>query len=1484
MSLGKISKRNNTFTAFRYKIVAANVSARRFFVHGDQTHAFKAGDSIRVGASVANNGTYTVASSAFDTSTNRTRVNVDETLYSSTVDGVIDLLNREIPWITGDTVVLNSTKFLPTPLYPNRPYYVIRKSTSRFQLAETYQDALALTAIEFSSPGDGFLTVAEVESTFRVFGGAGNTSELWFHYAIDETDVRVFNPPQTILGMQTLINMVDGYARYQNEAGLIQNIADSNDFDPITGRLVTWQLETERFIDWAFGLRSGRMVISDSYPVVATPSSNTLTFTSAVPMWLSGTAVTLSSTGSLPSPLIAGSKYHVVLTGTPGEIKVSTSPTASDLNAIVELSTAGSGIITIGMYDKQRAFPRFELNPTRNNAWIDTPLGVLSNVIEGPYSDIRIQQTIFDQYNRPINSDNLTVYREDKRSRIAIRPEIANTVDPIYANDPYNYIHMGGGHFFVEGYEHFLLLNNYTVSGALLYDPFLGLSTNKYNVDYFEKTDYTLRPTLGGYFLIDGKFLRNMEGSTTDVQNFYDILTLSEATTMAKHARSLIGYKGRSNFLDLLNVNSKSQLLFYRGMIQAKGSINSVKAYINSRRFVDAKLDEFWAWKLADFGDARPKIYPEINLFINDGRDDIRFEFQGEYESTAEDEILEAEYEASVQKGFKLTTFKDEVRWYNHPDQKQKVGSPLFLDAEVTSMISIHCSDEAPEGLAATIVNYWFNTDTNMLYALDTDDGTWTVDSSERILVNGSTLYFIFEDICEGVRVTNRTITEDQYDTSVEMVADTDYQRINAYMITFPLTALTNIVTIFTINPAASKISPAHLLDKDSNTIIQNVPIWHPALDKHHPQAVRGIKFDRPTDPAHYTTTLNFSSDNLNLNAWNHAEAGTVWWDTSRVQHESYYDDKINPNINDRLRTWGNLAPWADMKVYQWVQSTIPPSQWDAAVVNQTADSSIPHDKKATGTPRKTVFKRTREQSVFTIDDSRVVAPEDVFTEGDVVLFVSDGTLPTGIEASTRYVVTNISAGTTFDLIEFDTDEAVTILSEGGTDPMYIVPVFTPTDWKKYTFKQQRVTAPVLVKKSNELASISGTFTFPYAMQPSGAPRIAWTPADIDEWETAADSDFPDVVDVYVNYIQVAVGLPVQRTGDILYVILSTPLVVAETNVIDIIRPLHTLTREEAEFDPDTTDDGTEHIQWKEDYEYTLNVLTTGSGYVENITRTYYYFWIENATTRDTSINGSLSIKQIASYLTETPSPYMIVQKPKDDYDNQALFESTDFALEPYKQMPVMYRQLILHNVAPYIDDDARYTLQFTRDFSMRDTLQEYHRNVNVKDVHQQWVLFRKEQTSAIDYELWDKLTESLVGYRINNLGDKTRVPSLERELYDATYNTATRIGMLADQTFVDKALGLNTILRYLKNPNYDFSPASIDDFFAHYKFDTPENIRIAMDVIYNTFDSTHVNAMWFEVLQDSFSQNRKYQDIMKTSWVALHGVRVLEVGGIFDD
>jgi len=625
---------NNVATIYRYNIVDILSESRTIDVIGDHVDDFQPSTSVVVSGVVGNDGTYTVQSSAYNIATNTTRITTVEVPPLSTVGGVVDIPSKVLPWETGQVLYLASSQQMPSPVVAQQDYYFIKLNDRQFRLAESVAEASSNTPLVFLTPGTGTLTVGQVNSSYYVFGGASVSQQLWYHFVLDKNIVHTITPPFSLSGIQRLGNLVDGYIAYQNDRNIVYNLPAARELDPDTNRSLSWQVETERFIDWAYRFRNTGTIITDRYEYTVEGTLPTsIKFTAMVPSWTSNVPVSFTTSGSLPAPLLPNVQYYLIATGTPGVYTVSVAQTASSLST-VSLTSTGSGTLWVSQYAPTTTFPSFEMNPSRNNIWIDTPRGVVSNVVDGPYPDIRVKQTIFDQYGRPITADKLLVFRQDKQTRIQIMDQIANDQVPpsIASSDPYAYIHVGGAHLFVEGYEHVLLLNDYTVTGDLMYDQFIGLNSPRFNVDYYEKTDYSMRPTLGGYYLIGNEFKRNMEGQTTDMSLYYDAFGLPENSPVAKYARALVGYTGRMNFLDLINVNSKSQFIFYRGMVQQKGSINSVNAYINSRRFLDAQVDEFWAWKVAEFGDSRPKVYPQIKLYATDANlPTIKLEFKASY-------------------------------------------------------------------------------------------------------------------------------------------------------------------------------------------------------------------------------------------------------------------------------------------------------------------------------------------------------------------------------------------------------------------------------------------------------------------------------------------------------------------------------------------------------------------------------------------------------------------------------------------------------------------------------------------------------------------------------------------------------------------------------------------------------------------------------------------------------------------------------------
>jgi hypothetical protein len=1222
------------------------------------------------------------------------------------------------------------------------------------------------------------------------------------------------SPPSIVYGIQTVINMIDGYSTLAIDRGLKFNDGRGGETDPITGRTVSWQLEIERFINFLFGLRNTRLDIEDRYVyVVDDIVANTLTFSGVPPEWPSGQQVLVSTTGSLPTPLFAGATYYYV-PGTDGTFTLSYTKVPTSTST-VNISSTGSGTLHIARYRAKAAFPEFEINPIRNNIWFNTPIGWLSDIIVGPYTDIRTNQTIFDQYGRPITPDKLLIFRQDRLSRVMIRPGIENDVEPAFTvlDDPYSYIHIGGCHLFAEGYEHIIMFEDYTSGGGLMYDSFVGLSTKKFEVDFRKSNRYTLRPSIGGFYLLDDNFHRNMEGSITDQRNMYDTFTVPELHTETKYARALLGYKGDKEYYDLVNLNSKSQFLFYRGMIQAKGSTTSVKAYINSRRFVDAKIDEYWAWKLADFGASATKVYPALKLYSTDGGlPEVRVEF-----ADTATEISNVDTTHS----FDAVSFEDGYndRWYAMPETRTGVEqSALFLNASVVGVTHILVGTTL---LPASAFDYHHTSTTafNYLHGMKCD------------------AVVVIKRIYEAGETDPQAYTTEPAIVVVDGGISGDPVRmVNADIVKLDDLDHNTVLEVYYLGPSAHTNSPGALIDDKSETVLSKVQYWDPARNSHSSMAIHNVDLELLEDPALYTSDLVVANSN-NPAAWNSTEVGTRWLDTASLDYVPYYDTATFPDVDRRLTLWGSLAGWAEARVFEWTTSSVLPTEWDAQAAVEESNTSIPTEYRATGTARLQTYVRTRTTySATIVDGASVITPAPGFdiSVDDAVLFTAN-TMPvlqdgTSLEQGTRYYVVEPSDSVTIS-ISNDINGVPFTFATGGT--VEVVPAFKADDWMHKPMVRQKIYAA--------MSGLSGT--------------ISTITIDPVKFATG------DVVDVYLNGTLAAPACDVSGNT----VTLSPTITVATYDIIDVILPEYLPTEDELKFDPDAIDDGTVHVQWDRYTPYTTAVVATDTGDLA----TMYYFWTENGITRPTDRINPLSLTEVEQQLTTVPTPYYIVQKP----------QSADTTVDISK---VFYRQAVLRGATAYINDDNRYVWRFTNDRTLRDDLDNGVSSLTLKNKHTEWLLMRREQPSAIPRELWDRLTESMVGYELDH--PTRRVPALDRVLYDATNGTDTQYGLGADQSFVNGEMALTTVLAYLEDPNVDFSPMNIDDFFARNDFSTPAGIATAMDEIYRSFGAIHVNYMWFSTLYDAMTTKDKYRELFKTSWIALHGIRVLEVGGLFDD
>lgn len=721
--------------------------------------------------------------------------------------GLLEIKSGTLPWTDGDSVYLYSTQYAPYPLDVAWTYYVstVAGSDTKFRVSRSRVDAMNKTGTFLRTEGTGVQYIGQVNSTFSSQNQTGSTA--WNHNAIDKKQIHTTRVPYIVQGIQGLIDFVDGYAARLSDLGIKANDSSAREVDPNTGLLVSWQTETERCINKIYsGLGKSNTSIKqygNTYKytirdVNEDPDVFVISSTSVLPFQLAE-EVYVFTEGVVPAGLTLNVPYYVIPVDATSFSLASTPENAYD-NIGMNITSVGIGEQYIGVFPStfMSGDEYAEINPFRNNVWINTPTGLVANVFTGGSQDAAGEVSIYDQYGRPLPKGSLTVLREDLLTRVTVRPNIPNDVQVASVNDTYNNIHIGGVKFYIDGYEHVAMFNNYTTEGYLIYDPYIGMDVSRLSTSFSRSTNKTLRPALGGYYYNNGEMIRNLEASVSDMRSYYDTYGGTNTSDFTEFSRGLLGYEDPT-YLNQLNTPDRSKFLFWKGMIQRKGSKNIVNAFINSKHFVDAHVDEFWAYKSADFGDARQKYKPEINIRVSDSNtSDFRYEFSA--------------INAPISPRFVGVDYSDESRWVNPMEvQVQMGGNPLYFDAEEVSLM-------------IDVIPY----------------------KSEKYITLPSRL--------DNIRV--------EYATST-LVVGNGIVKINDRTFKLAVPSNTTQVRVVGYVPAAAKLDPILTIDKQSNATVASSKVWDPINGHHYFAPLKNVTYWADQDPADYDDGASWTTEQV---------------------------------------------------------------------------------------------------------------------------------------------------------------------------------------------------------------------------------------------------------------------------------------------------------------------------------------------------------------------------------------------------------------------------------------------------------------------------------------------------------------------------------------------------------------------------------------------------------------------------------------------
>ncbi len=277
-----------------------------------------------------------------------------------------------------------------------------------------------------------------------------------------------------------------------------------------------------------------------------------------------------------------------------------------------------------------------------------------------------------------------------------------------------------------------------------------------------------------------------------------------------------------------------------------------------------------------------------------------------------------------------------------------------------------------------------------------------------------------------------------------------------------------------------------------------------------------------------------------------------------------------------------------------------------------------------------------------------------------------------------------------------------------------------------------------------------------------------------------------------------------------------------------------------------TTRPATDVVEYRYAYNY-----STKFKYVDGLLVERFYYWVTDSTTQIVSKN--VNTRQMINDLTTNPASYAIV-------NNAVTLGSDEYAFNNIA---------LASGVRAAVTERDRYVVRFNLNESLTNaSMHEIVESGNMRSAsHEMWYLIREFQNDPVPQELWQKLINSLLRYDMDTL---ERLPSVERELYDINNNEVTQYGFGSGCVVLDKQHIIDIIQSIILDPAIDITPHDKVSFINTYTFDTDANIILTMNTIYNSFNTSVTNNIFFTCAEDMLSVNNRVDDLFKTSFVSL--------------
>jgi hypothetical protein len=184
-----------------------------------------------------------------------------------------------------------------------------------------------------------------------------------------------------------------------------------------------------------------------------------------------------------------------------------------------------------------------------------------------------------------------------------------------------------------------------------------------------------------------------------------------------------------------------------------------------------------------------------------------------------------------------------------------------------------------------------------------------------------------------------KTVSIDDTEVVVGMPAISNQSVYSGFAIFSKVDKTVNSLKTITIQDTFVDPEPINriaLIDTKKDQIIEYLDIYDPIKGRIPGIAEQEISYKLMNDPAVYSIGLTGVNVDTNKN-WLDEHVGELWWDLSTAKYQWYEQG----DLEYRRNNWGKLFPGATIDVYEWVGTTLLPTEWlsKADTVAGLADS-----------------------------------------------------------------------------------------------------------------------------------------------------------------------------------------------------------------------------------------------------------------------------------------------------------------------------------------------------------------------------------------------------------------------------------------------------------------------------------------------------------------------------------------------------------------